>query len=201
MASPTLDSRNLHRIDSELGFLEETLTLQPENKPEHLAAWNVWLRDLDKQWASLCPLLAPPPPPISDSLSISQGEYRSILKSVGFQEAPTGELLEREQTVLGRKKEAEIIYDRLHEAVRPSKGLDRLGSALGSTEDVDYSAMVNDSTDAEGEPDTTTSAPVIAVEKANGEKSQMVETQGESKAKTSPVPEVCAIPFWWSFQY
>ncbi|KAI0273104.1 hypothetical protein BGY98DRAFT_125661 [Russula aff. rugulosa BPL654] len=127
---------------------------------------------------------------MSNSLSsTSQGEYRTILKSVGFQEAPTGELLEREQRALGRKKEAEIIYDRLHEAVRASKGLDRLGSALGSTEDVDYSALVNDSTDAEGEPDTTTSAPAIATEKANGEKTQMVEPQGESKAKTSPVPE------------
>jgi|SRR6267154_306890 len=125
-----------------------------------------------------------------------QGEYRSILKSVGFQEAPTGELLEREQRALGRKKEAEIIYDRLHEAVRASKGLDRLGSALGSTEDVDYSAIVNDSTDAEGEPDTTTSVPAIATEKTNGEKTQMVEPQGEIKEKTSPVPEVSAITFW-----
>jgi hypothetical protein len=127
--------------------------------------------------------------------STSQGEYRSILKSVGFQEAPTGELLEREQRALGRKREAEIIYDRLHEAVRASKGLERLDSALGSTEDVDYSAMVNDSTDAEGEPDTTTSAPAIATEKANGEKTQMMEPQGESKEKTSPVPEVSAITF------
>jgi hypothetical protein len=58
--------------------------------------------------------------------------------------------------------------------------------------------MVNDSTDAEGEPDTTTSAPAIATEKANGEKAQKVETQGESKAKTSPAPEVCAITFWGS---
>lgn len=141
-------------------------------------------------------------PPISDSLSsTSQGEYRSILKSVGFQEAPTGELLEREQRALGRKKEAEIIYDRLHEAVRASRGLDRLGSTLGSTEDVDYSAMVNDSTDAEGEPDTTTSAPAIATEKANGERTEMVEPQGESKEKTSPVPEVSAITFWGSWQY
>ena len=139
---------------------------------------------------------------MSNSLSsTSQGEYRTILKSVGFQEAPTGELLEREQRALGRKKEAEIIYDRLHEAVRASKGLDRLGSALGSTEDVDYSAMVNDSTDAEGEPDTTTSAPAIATEKANGEKTQMVEPQGESKAKTSPVPEVSAITSWESLSF
>jgi hypothetical protein len=37
--------------------------------------------------------------------------------------------------------------------------------------------------DAEGEPDTTTSAPMIAAEKANGEKTQMAEPQGESKAK------------------
>jgi len=167
MASPTLDSRNLHRIDTELGFLEETLTLQPENEPEHLGAWNVWLRDMDKQW----------------------GEYRTILKSVGFQEAPTGDLLGREQRALARKKEAEIIYNQLHEAVRATKGLDRLGSALGSTEDVDYSAMVNDSTDAEGDPDTTTSAPVITTEKSNGEKTQMVDPHSESKAKSSPVPE------------
>lgn len=133
-------------------------------------------------------------------LTLSQGEYHSILKSVGFQEAPTGELLEREQRALGRKKEAEIIYNRLHEVVRTTKGLDQLGSALGSTEDVDYSAMVNDSTDAEGEPDTTTSVPAITTEKANGEKSQMVEPHGESKAKSSPVPEVSAITFWdhWS---
>ncbi len=54
MTSPTLDSRNLHRIDAELGFLEETLTLQPENKPEQIRAWDVWLRGMDKQWASLC---------------------------------------------------------------------------------------------------------------------------------------------------
>jgi hypothetical protein len=52
MASPTLDSRNLHRIDTELGFLEDTLTLQPENKPEQIHAWVGWLRDMDKQWAS-----------------------------------------------------------------------------------------------------------------------------------------------------
>jgi hypothetical protein len=142
-----------------------------------------------------------PLPPISDFLpSTSQGEYRSILKSVGFQEPPTGELLEREQRALSRKKEAEIIYDRLHEAVGASKGLDRLASAPGSTEDVDYTAMVNDSTDAEGEPDTTTSAPAIAAEKANGEKAQKVEPQGESKAKSSPAPEVSAITFWRSLQ-
>ena len=54
MASPTLDldSRNLHRIGTELGFLEDTLTLRPENNPEHLRAWVIWLRDMDKQWAS-----------------------------------------------------------------------------------------------------------------------------------------------------
>ncbi len=66
---------------------------------------------------------------------------------------------------------------------------------------MDYSAMVNDSTDAEGEPDTSTSVPAIAVETANGEKTQMVEPQGESRAKTSPVPEVCAITFWGSLQF
>ena len=60
--------------------------------------------------------------------------------------------------------------------------------------------MVNDSTDAEGEPDTTTSVPAITTEKANGEKTQMAEPHGESKAKSSPVPEVSAITFWghWS---
>jgi len=57
MALPTLETRNLHRIGSELGFLEDTLALQPENKPEHFRAWTDWLRDMDKQWASLpsCP--------------------------------------------------------------------------------------------------------------------------------------------------
>jgi hypothetical protein len=53
MAAPALDSRNLHRIDTELGFLEQTLSLQPENKPEQLCVWAAWLRDMDKQWASL----------------------------------------------------------------------------------------------------------------------------------------------------
>src|SRR5712671_6516543 len=53
MASPTLDSRNLHRIGSQLEFLEDTLVLQPESNPEHLRAWVVWLCDMDKQWASL----------------------------------------------------------------------------------------------------------------------------------------------------
>ena len=62
--------------------------LQPTNQPEHLCAWVIWLRDLNKPWA----------------------EYCGILKSLGFQEAPTGELLE-EQNVLSRKKEAEIIYN------------------------------------------------------------------------------------------
>ena len=66
---------------------------------------------------------------------------------------------------------------------------------------MDYSAMVNDSTDAEGEPDTTTSAPPIAVERINGESAQKMEPQGESKAKTSPAPEVCAITFWGSLQF
>lgn len=61
--------------------------------------------------------------------------------------------------------------------------------------------MVNDSTDAEGEPDTTNSVPAIVTEKANGEKAQMVEPQGESQAKTSPVPEVSTITFWGSLQF
>ena len=117
-----------------------------------------------------------------------------------MQEAPAGELLERELKVLGRKREAEMIYDRLRESV-DTKGLDQLGSAPGSTEDVEYSAMVNDSTDAEGEPDTTTSAPAIATENANGEKAQKVQTQGESKVKPSPAPEVCGITFGGSSQF
>ena len=50
MALPTLETRNLHRIGSELGFLEDTLALQPESKPEHFRAWIGWLRDMDKQW-------------------------------------------------------------------------------------------------------------------------------------------------------
>lgn len=95
-----------------------------------------------------------------------------------------------------RKKEAEIAYDRLRESAEASKAPDQLGSAPGSTEDVDYAAMVNDSTDAEGEPDTT--APAIATEKANGERPQKIEAQGESKVKPSPVPEVCPITsFFW----
>jgi hypothetical protein len=57
MASPTFETRNLHRIGTELGFLEGTLAQQPENKPEHLRAWVAWLRDMDKQWvgSSLSP--------------------------------------------------------------------------------------------------------------------------------------------------
>lgn len=57
MAAPAFDSRNLHRISTELGFLENTLTLQPENKPEQIRAWVAWLRDMDKQWASLFPII------------------------------------------------------------------------------------------------------------------------------------------------
>ncbi|KAI9507195.1 hypothetical protein F5148DRAFT_146669 [Russula earlei] len=167
MASPTPDSRNLHRIGTELGFLEDSLALQPENKPEHLRAWVVWLCDMDKQWS----------------------EYRSILKSVGFPEAPTGELLEREKKALGRKKEAEIIYDRLRKSVEGLKSVEQHGRTPGSTEDADYIATVNDSTDAEGEIDTTTSVPPIAAEKPNGEKVQKTEAQVESIVKASPVPE------------
>jgi hypothetical protein len=57
--------------------------------------------------------------------------------------------------------------------------------------------MVNDhtSTDAEGEPDTTASAPPIATEKLNGEKAQKKEGGSESKVKASPAPEVSAIAF------
>ena len=58
MAVPPLDSRNLHRISTELRFLEETLGLQPADQPEHLRAWVIWLRDLNKQWAS--PPITPP---------------------------------------------------------------------------------------------------------------------------------------------
>ncbi len=124
-----------------------------------------------------------------------QGEYRGILKSVGLQEAPTDELLERELKVLGRKKEAEMIYDQLRESVEASKGLDHSSFAPGSTEEVEYSAMVNDSTDAEGEPDTTASAPAIATENTNGDKVPKMQTQGESKVKPSPAPEVCVVIF------
>jgi hypothetical protein len=200
MAVPVLDSRNLHRISTELGFLEQTLSLQPENKPEHLRAWAVLLHDMDKQWASLfyfivsrgCHLLFLMMPPL-----ILQSEYRGILKSVGFQDAPTGELLEREQRVLSRKKEAEMTYVRLRESVETFKGPDQPGSALEATGGVDYQAMVNDhtSTDAEGEPDTTASAPAIATEKPNGEKSQRKEVGSETRVKASPVPEVSAIAF------
>lgn len=141
---------------------------------------------------------AAPPSPISDFCpllaNLLQSEYRGILKSVGFQEAPTGDLLDREQRALNRKKEAETVYDRLRDSVEALKGLDQRGSAPGSTEDVDYTAMVNDSTDAEGEPDTTASAPAIATEKPNGERAQQTEAQ---KVKASPVPDVCAITFFW----
>ncbi|KAH9040598.1 hypothetical protein EDB84DRAFT_1475869 [Lactarius hengduanensis] len=169
MAVPPLDSRNLHRISTELRFLEDTLALQPENKPEHLRAWVVWLRDMDKQWT----------------------EYRGILNSVGFQEAPTGELLEREHKVLSRKKEAKIIYDRLRDPNEVLKGPEQPGSAAGSTGEVDYSVMVNDhaSSDAEGEPDTTTSAPAEATEKTNGENTQKKENHSEDKVKESPALE------------
>lgn len=127
--------------------------------------------------------------------SSPQSEYRGILKSVGFQDAPTGELFEREQRVLNRKKEAKIIYDRLRESVEALKGPDQPVSTPQGTGDADYSAMVNDhtSTDAEGEPDTTASAPPIATEKLNGEKAQKKEGGSESKVKASPAPEVSAI--------
>ncbi|KAI0294859.1 hypothetical protein B0F90DRAFT_1220345 [Multifurca ochricompacta] len=170
MAAP-LDSRNLRRISTELGFLEDTLALQPENKPEHLRAWVVWLRDMDKQWS----------------------EYRGILKGLGFQEAPTGDLLGREQEVLSRKKEAETIYDRLREPGQVSKAPDQLDSTAGSTGDADHLVMVNDhtSTDAEGEPDTTASAPMIATEKLNGDKVkfQEKEVKSESQMRASLGPE------------
>jgi hypothetical protein len=140
-------------------------------------------------------LVVAPPPPISDLCYLTQSEYRGILKSVGLEEAPTSELLERELKVLGRKKEAEMTYHRLRESVEASKNLDQPGSAPGSTEEVEYSAIVNDSTDAEGEPDTTASAPPIATENVNGEKVQKVQAQDEIKVKPSPAPEVCAITF------
>ena len=69
-AVPPLDSRNLHRITTELCFLKETLGLQPTDQPKHLCAWVIWLKDLNQKWA----------------------EYCGILTSLGFQEAPTGEL-------------------------------------------------------------------------------------------------------------
>jgi hypothetical protein len=62
MAVPPPDSRNLHRISTELRFLEDTLAIQPDNKPEHLRAWVVWLRDMDKQWASYLVSCLPLPP-------------------------------------------------------------------------------------------------------------------------------------------
>jgi hypothetical protein len=130
-------------------------------------------------------------------LFIPQDEYRGILKSVGFQNAPAGELLEREQRVLSRKKEAEIIYDRLRESVEALRGPDQQASAPEATEDVDYQAMVNDhtSTDAEGEPDTTAATPAIVTEKPNGERAQKREVGGESKVKASPAPEVSSVAF------
>jgi hypothetical protein len=94
-----------------------------------------------------------------------------------FPGGTTGELPENEQKVLSRKKEAEIIYERLRDPNEVSKGFEQPVSATGSTGEEDYSAMVNDhsSTDAEGEPDTTTSAPksapAIATEKTNGKNS------------------------------
>lgn len=67
-------------------------------------------------------------------------------------------------------------------------------SATGSTGEMDYSVIVNDhtSTDAEGEPDTTTSAPPVATEKTNGENTQNKENHGEDKAEmnVSPALEV-----------
>jgi len=141
-------------------------------------------------------------PPTSSFLTFAlplvQSEYRGILKSVGFQEAPTGELREREKKVLDRKKDAELIYDRLSRSVEASQGVDQRRSVPGSAEDADFLATVNDSTDAEGEPDTTTSAPPIAVEKANGENVQKIEGQGESNMKASPPPEVCRITLFWA---
>ena len=140
------------------------------------------------------------PFPLSDFFAISspQTEYRGIIKSVGFQEAPTGELLEREQKVLSRKKEAEIIYERLRDPNEVSKGSEQPISATGSTGEADYSVMVNDhtSTDAEGEPDTTTSAPAVATEKTNGEEPQKKENHGEDKMQASPALEVSGITFF-----
>jgi len=129
--------------------------------------------------------------PFLISSYLPQNEYRSILNSVGFQEAPTGELLEREQKVLSRKKEAELIYDRLREPNEASKGSEQPGGpTIASAGDVDYTIMVNDhtSTDAEGEPDTTTSVPAVKTEKANGENTQKKEA--EEKEKESPALEV-----------
>ncbi|KAI9466586.1 hypothetical protein BJY52DRAFT_1799 [Lactarius psammicola] len=57
--------------------------------------------------------------------------------------------------------------------------------------------MANDhaSTDAEGEPDTTTSAPAVATEKTNGENTQKKGDHGEDKVKASPALEVSDITF------
>lgn len=140
------------------------------------------------------------PFPLSDaSISSPQTEYRGILKSVGFQEAPNGELLEREQKVLSRKKEAETIYERLRDPNEVSKGSEHPISATGSMGEVDYSAMVNDHTsiDAEGEPDTTTSALAMATEKTNGENAQKKENRGEDKMQVSPALEVSDITFFF----
>jgi hypothetical protein len=166
MAVPPLDSRNLQRISTELRFLEEHFGFQPPDQPEHLRAWVVWLGGLNKQW----------------------DEYRGILKNLGFQEAPTGELLEQEQSVLSRKKEAELIFDRLRDPNEVSR--EQVGSATGSTGEMDYSVIVNDhtSTDAEGEPDTTTSAPPVATEQTNGENVQNKENHGEDKAEMNVSP-------------
>ena len=69
-----------------------------------------------------------------------------------------------------------------------------MDSATGSTGEMDYSVIVNDhtSTDAEGEPDTTTSAPPVATEKANGENIQNKGNRDEDKAEmnVSPALEV-----------
>ena len=96
----------------------------------------------------------------------------------------------KEQNVLSRKKEAEIIYDRLRDPNDVSK--EQLGSAAGSAGEMDYSVIVNDhtSTDAEGEPDTTTSAPPVASEKANGENTQKNENHGEDNAEVNVSPAV-----------
>jgi hypothetical protein len=98
----------------------------------------------------------------------------------------------KEQNVLSRKKEAEIIYERLRD---PNDV--QVGSAAGSAGEMDYSVIVNDhtSTDAEGEPDTTTSAPPVASEKANGENTQKNENHGEDNAEVnvSPALEVSSI--------
>jgi hypothetical protein len=127
-------------------------------------------------------------------LIVPQNEYRGILKSVGFHNAPAGELLEREQKVLSRKKEAKVIYDRLRESAEALRGPDEPVSAPEATGDVDY-AMANDhtSTDAEGEPDTTASAPAMVIEKPNGERAKKKEVGGETKVKASPAPEVSTI--------